>query len=120
MAATGTEIFGIEEIHLGPAATLRLHGELDLVTAHSLGEAVERALRGRPRMLTIDLSSLRFMDSSGVHAVTAAERLCATQDVRFHLIGKPGAINRLLAMCGLEGRPRHSGSARRSIVRRPN
>jgi anti-sigma B factor antagonist len=45
---------------------LSIIGELDLSTAPALAERVEEKLGGSPRTLTIDLSDLTFMDSSGL------------------------------------------------------
>lgn len=53
---------------------LAIHGELDLVTAPELEQAVETALAGTPALLAIDLSPTTFLDSSGARQVARAAR----------------------------------------------
>jgi anti-anti-sigma factor len=52
-------------------ALLRVVGELDLVSEPQLAAALERSA-GRP--VTIDLSELAFMDSTGLRALLGASR----------------------------------------------
>jgi anti-anti-sigma factor len=51
--------------------TLRVSGELDLVSEPELNHALELA-SGKP--VTIDLSALAFMDSTGLRALLGAAR----------------------------------------------
>jgi anti-anti-sigma factor len=51
--------------------TLRVSGELDLVSEPQLTQALEQA---SPRPTTIDLSELAFMDSTGLRALLGAAR----------------------------------------------
>jgi anti-anti-sigma factor len=53
---------------------LSVHGELDLVTAPVLEEAVTTALAGSPPRLVLDLSPTTFLDSSGARQVARAAR----------------------------------------------
>src|SRR5437588_13108193 len=57
------------EIHqrsAGPALVLAVTGELDMNTVEMLATGVEQQLASGPRSLTLDLSELEFMDSSGL------------------------------------------------------
>jgi anti-anti-sigma factor len=47
--------------------TIRVTGEIDLVSAPHLSRAVIEAFEGRP--LLLDLTDVTFMDSSGLHAL---------------------------------------------------
>jgi anti-anti-sigma factor len=51
--------------------TLRVSGELDLVSEPQLNQALEQAT-GNP--VTVDLSELAFMDSTGLRALLGAAR----------------------------------------------
>jgi len=65
----------IEEHVEDAGARLTLTGELDIATVPRFEEAVARALRGSPGVLTIDLRPLGFMDSSGLRQfIVLAER----------------------------------------------
>lgn len=55
----------------GSAATMRLTGRLDLVSAAALRGAVERAVAGGTPNLVVDLSGVGFVDSSGLGALVA-------------------------------------------------
>ena len=46
----------------------RLEGELDITNADELADVVEEELKGGRRVF-LDLSELRFMDSSGIRAL---------------------------------------------------
>lgn len=60
------------EIEDGPnGIALRVSGELDLVSEPQLNQALEQS-SGRP--VTIDLSELAFMDSTGLRALLGAAR----------------------------------------------
>jgi anti-sigma B factor antagonist len=58
--------FEITERTRGVVTTLSVAGELDLGSAPLLGQRVEDKLSEHPTTLTLDLSGLTFMDSSGL------------------------------------------------------
>jgi len=53
---------------------VELVGELDYVTASLLEEQIAALELRRPRAVVVDLSSLTFLDSSGLRALLAAQR----------------------------------------------
>lgn len=57
--------FRITHRATGAGVTVKVVGELDLSTGPVLKESVERLGRGAPA-LTVDLSELEFMDSTGL------------------------------------------------------
>ncbi len=77
----GTRL-GVESIEGDPdAQTLRVTGELDLVTAAEFGDGLRQHLAEGPVLL--DLSALTFMDSSGVSlAPHSSQRSPAESRVR--------------------------------------
>jgi anti-anti-sigma factor len=58
----------------GGRAEIQLTGELDLETAPSLVAAFEGLLDDRPPKITMDLTRLMFVDSSGLGALVACWR----------------------------------------------
>jgi anti-sigma B factor antagonist len=50
----------------GPNVILSLKGELDMRTIGQLSERLEQQLHGGPKVVTVDLHELAFMDSSGL------------------------------------------------------
>jgi len=73
---------------------LLLSGELDLASAPTLLEAVSIAARA-PDALTIDLSRLSFIDSSGVHALLRARDICASHETPLWLVPGPRTVQRV-------------------------
>lgn len=66
-----TFYFEIQEARDGAWVRLRLTGELDLGSAPVLRARLE-ALRAQRQSVRLDLSSLEFMDSSGIHLLISA------------------------------------------------
>jgi anti-sigma B factor antagonist len=58
--------FEIREQVEGATVRLSITGELDLSTVPVLAQQVDEQLRQNPTTLTLDLSALTFMDSSGL------------------------------------------------------
>ncbi len=58
------------------AVIVVLVGELDLLVVPMVRDALVRALREPRQRLTIDLSGLTFIDSSGLHALLQADKSC--------------------------------------------
>ncbi len=58
--------FEIHEEDTEPALVLTVTGELDMNTVELLARQVEERLSEGPRPLTLNLSELAFMDSSGL------------------------------------------------------
>jgi anti-sigma B factor antagonist len=78
---------------------LVLSGELDLASAPTLLETVSIAARA-PDALTIDLSRLSFIDSSGVHALLRARDTCASHETPMWLVPGPRTVQRVFALTG--------------------
>ena len=84
---------------LGVVLTLR--GELDVGTVSLLQERLEHAVRGKAAMV-IDLSLLRFIDSSGLHLLVRAERQLRDSGVQLVLVRGPRAVQRVFALTSLD------------------
>ena len=79
---------------------VRLSGELDLSSVAAIEAEVGPALAARPRRLIIDLSGLRFADSSAI-ALWVQWALTIEQ---FELRDPPPFVRRVLATMGLSER----------------
>lgn len=53
---------------------VRLVGEADVTNSDALRDVLESEIAGQPRNLILDLSELRFMDSSALHVVLQVNR----------------------------------------------
>jgi RNA polymerase sigma-B factor len=73
---------------------LTLAGELDLATVSLLQEQLDQAMRGS-RVVVIDLSALRFMDSSALQVLVRAEQQLRASDGQLTLVYGPRAVRRV-------------------------
>jgi anti-anti-sigma factor len=65
---------------------LVVEGELDLLTAPTLADAVRAALTGAPRLLALDLTATTFLDSSGAREIALAARRAAAAGAELVLV----------------------------------
>lgn len=80
------------------APVLRLFGELDLVSA----EAVQQALVALARSKVVaDLTNLEFIDSSGLAALLLARRRIQEAGYRLEIRGAQGATRQVFEAAGL-------------------
>jgi anti-sigma B factor antagonist len=94
--------FSVEQSTDVHGAVLTLSGELDLSSAPELEQAIREAKPAESgRRLLFDLSSLGFMDSTGV-SVLIASKQNADADGWLIAIRRPnGQVRRLLELVGL-------------------
>ncbi|MFC9591221.1 STAS domain-containing protein [Streptomyces sp. NPDC056944] len=97
----------VDEDEYGPWTVLRVQGELDLVTSPRIRRRVHDAVAGGRHELVIDLSAVRFCDSSGVGVLIASRRLLRSCGGRLRLIlpeerdDRGGHVGRVLAALGV-------------------
>ncbi|MER8042107.1 STAS domain-containing protein [Streptomyces sp. NPDC094032] len=97
----------VDEDEQNPWTVLRVSGELDLITSPLIRRRVHDAVAGGRRDLVLDLSGVRFCDSSGVGVLIAARRLMRSCGGRLRLIlpargAEDGAhVNRVLGALGV-------------------
>ncbi|WP_181871653.1 STAS domain-containing protein [Sphaerisporangium album] len=93
--------FSIKLVHEQDRIRLILHGELDRGTVSRLDDAVEEALSGGCRHLTVDVAGLSFCDSSGLWALLRARRAVAAVQGSMELTNVQGVLRRLLDLTRL-------------------
>lgn len=79
---------------------LELGGELDLETAPRFDQAMTIALAAA-RPIVIDLTRLRFIDSSGLWAITRAHSVCRRRGVTLTIAPGDGQVREILEATGL-------------------
>jgi anti-sigma B factor antagonist len=82
---------------------LVLSGELDIASAPILEAEIAGLCENGSGTITLDLSRLTFMDSTGLRAVLAADKLCSSRGHGFSLAGASGAVQRLFELTGVTG-----------------
>jgi anti-sigma B factor antagonist len=83
------------------ALVFAVAGELDLATSPTLEQEIDRARDADVDLLIVDLRDLRFMDSTGLHALVKAHKQAHAAGRRFALIQGGGQIERLLNLTGV-------------------
>lgn len=81
-----------------PYTLVALVGEADVTNAAALREVLEAEVAKRPQMLIIDLSGLRFMDSSALHAILSANRTMDRQGAVLALASPRDPVARMLQL----------------------
>jgi anti-sigma B factor antagonist len=79
---------------------LVLAGEIDIATAPALNAALERALHAGAPAVVVDLTLVRFMDSTGIAALLAARRALPA-GTELAIVCPPGPCLRVLELTGL-------------------
>jgi anti-sigma B factor antagonist len=83
------------------APVLSLSGELDMATSTVLSERLTELVRGGTDVV-VDLSNLRFIDSSGLSALLAALRQSQAGRTTLWLRRPTTTVARVLAITGLD------------------
>ena len=87
----------------GRRLVAQITGEVDHHRARQLMLELERKLDiSFPRELTLDLSGVTFMDSSGIAVLLRACRQMREMDGRFQVTGVPPQAGRVLRAAGLQ------------------
>ena len=90
----------------GGHLTAHLIGELDHHAAADLRQKIDAVtLSCRPRLLTIDLSRLAFMDSSGIGLIMGRHRLMTSLEGQLRLAGVHPRMERMIRLAGLDKLP---------------
>lgn len=85
----------------GNATLLRIDGELDAVTAPQLRAPFDAIIAEARNPITLDLSHLRLIDSSGVGAIVSLYKRARANGGRVKIVGvsdQPAAIFKLLRL----------------------
>ena len=83
--------------------TLRVGGEIDLTSAPKLDEEIQSLIEQSVTRLTLDLSSVAFMDSTGLRVLLKASKLLEGHGGKVLLRQPSEPVRRLLERRGLDG-----------------
>jgi anti-sigma B factor antagonist len=85
----------------GDETTLTIDGTLDAVTAPDLRAVVDQLVNDKRKSVTLELSSLRLIDSSGVGVIVSLFKRIRANGGQVKIVGlrdQPRAIFRLLRL----------------------
>jgi len=86
---------------LGRVAVVRVQGEVDAVTAPRMGEAVNRQLKRRRRVV-LDLHDVDFMDLHGLAVLLRATRAARADGGSFAIARPASCVRRLVELVHAE------------------
>jgi anti-sigma B factor antagonist len=81
-----------------PYTLVELVGEADVTNSDALRAVLDGEVARQPRSLIIDLSRLRFMDSSALHVILRANRAMDRQGGVLALAGPREAVAKMLRL----------------------
>jgi anti-sigma B factor antagonist len=76
----------------GSSALVRIRGDLDLQVVDQVADALARIESDEPELLVIDLSSLSFMDSTGMGVIAAAHIRAVDAGRRFAIVSPHAGV----------------------------
>lgn len=88
----------------GGVTQVALAGEFDLAAVPQFEDAIAAVEAGAPAAIVIDLSSLTFMDSSGLRALVMADNRARTASRRLAIVPGPPAVRRVFEITQLDSR----------------
>jgi anti-sigma B factor antagonist len=86
----------------GGRCLLELSGELDLATADAVRSELEAAEAEAPEATVVDLSELRFIDSSGLSVLSEAVERASSDGRRITFTRSSPEVERTLRLTGLD------------------
>lgn len=88
----------------GQQVRIALDGELDLSSALTFDEEIRRAEERRPQTIVIDLSRLKFLDSTGLRLIMSAHARAKTRGHRLAIVEGGHAVQRIFRLAGVNRR----------------
>jgi anti-anti-sigma factor len=98
------QILEIETEVADGLARIALKGELDLSTVNKVEEELESLEASGAQMIVLDLSSLSFLDSTGLRCLVTADQRAKESGRRLVLVRGPDAVQRVFTITRLEER----------------
>jgi anti-anti-sigma factor len=85
-----------------PTGIVRAHGEVDIETAGELGDSLDPSLWSECSGVVLDLSDVRFMDSTGVSVLVGADKAFGGRGIRLAITTEARSqVEGLLELTGL-------------------
>lgn len=92
-----TEVDALED-----GVVIRLHGDLDMATASELRQTLAAILGKAPVRVTIDLSGLDFVDSTGIGVLVGGFRRAKDEGCDFSLRFPNRPVKKVLHLTGID------------------
>jgi anti-anti-sigma factor len=102
LKSTGMPDLKIDPRREGSVATLALAGEFDLAGIEQFESAISAVEAEDPDVIVVDLTDIRFMDSSGLRALVMADRRARKAERRLAIVPGPRTVRRVFEITQLD------------------
>ena len=86
----------------GTTRTVTVSGEIDLAMGDRLGDSLREAIAAAPETVLLDLSDVRFVDSTGIRVLVGAHQHALARDVHLVIMRPPATVFRTFQLTGLD------------------
>lgn len=86
----------------GDVVVLQVRGDLDALTAPTLGTHLDIALAGAPSVLIVDITDVEFLASAGISMLVETHRLTARADISLRVVAEGPATSRPIRMMRID------------------
>jgi anti-sigma B factor antagonist len=86
----------------GACSVVRLAGEADLTTTALRDALTAEVAPSKPRLLLVDMSALRFIDSAAMQMIIAAHRVFRRDGGTLALVNPASTVARALRLAGVD------------------
>lgn len=94
----------LETQKINNSLVVKVKGELDLLTAETFRNLVERAInREKTQNLILDMEQVDFIDSSGLGVILGRYRRIREQGGNMAIVGVKPHVKRILELAGIMG-----------------
>ena len=100
----------VEATTAGGRDVLTVAGELDLIAAPVLQQAVDRVLDQGSARLVLDLSGVRFLDSAGLRVLVSAQRALTDENGQLQIVCATPRVLEVFRVANLDDYLRVFGS----------
>lgn len=87
--------------HFKGHVVISVRGDIDLSAEAKFAETLATAIGDRPGRITVDLSAVEFMDSSGVRCLLLGKRSADAAAIAFAVRGAQGVAAQVLKITGV-------------------
>ena len=82
-------------------ATIQIEGEVDVSCADDLREELTLALDAAPARIEVDLSTMPYIDSTGIGVLVGFAHRATDEGVEFSLVAPQANVARVLSLLGV-------------------
>lgn len=93
--------FSVTTRRNGDISVLHVTGDLDVLTAPTLGTRLDVALADAPSVLIVDLSEVQFLSSAGISMLVETHRLTHRAGMSLRVVAEGPATSRPMRVMGL-------------------